>query len=45
MSVCETCLKQKNGKVMAEPEARIHKDNFPDHQVVSVDADDLGVEG
>lgn len=37
MSVCETCVHQNNGRVLRTAEARIHKDNNPDHHVVDIE--------
>lgn len=39
MSFCETCVREGRGRGMSESESRIHRDNFPDHQVISPDQD------
>lgn len=39
MSFCNTCVSQNNGRLLSEAEARIHKDNFPDHDVVELDCE------
>lgn len=41
MRICETCLKKNyQTHAMHEPEARIHKDNHPDHEVIVVGNDE-----
>lgn len=37
-SVCDTCTHENKGSVLSEAEARIHKDNYPDHNVSDIDA-------
>lgn len=37
MSFCETCINEKNGRGLSEAEARIHRDNYPDHKIVTAD--------
>lgn len=37
--VCNTCVHVGKGSVVQEADARIHKDNNPDHQVVPADTD------
>lgn len=40
ISFCETCTREGNGMSLSESEARIHKDNYPDHLIVKVGIDD-----
>ena len=37
MSFCDTCINNGVGVPMSEAEARIHKDNNPDHTLVKTD--------
>jgi len=39
MSVCETCVANNCGCILSESEAIIHKDNFPNHDVVDIEKD------
>lgn len=41
MSVCDTCVKENRGMALSESEARIHKDNFPDHNVLKIEDEDI----
>jgi len=41
MGVCETCVKNGSGRIFYEAELRMHRDNFPNHEVVSLDFDNV----
>lgn len=41
MGVCETCVKNGSGRIFYEAELRIHRDNFPNHEVVNLDFDNF----
>lgn len=40
-SVCDTCAKQGCGTILSEAYALIHKDNFPDHNVLKIEDEDI----
>lgn len=41
MEVCNTCVKQQQGRVLSSSEAEIHRNAFPDHEVISVNQEVL----
>lgn len=43
MSFCTNCVHEGRGRALSESEARIHQDNFPDHNVVSANEEDVVV--
>ena len=40
LSFCITCIHEQKGVGLSEAEARIHRDNNPDHNLVDADIQD-----
>jgi hypothetical protein len=40
VSFCDNCTKEGHGMALSEAEARIHRDNYPDHNIVTADIEE-----
>ena len=40
LSFCMTCIHENKGVPLSEAEARIHRDNNPDHNLIDADIPD-----